>query len=60
MPLSPTVIISLLEQAFGLYLRLREAAKASGISDEELDAITADYEARIAAREAEAAGGDDQ
>lgn len=54
--MNPGTILVLVGKAFEIYAELRAQAKASGVTDAELDAITADYNARIAAREAESQG----
>jgi hypothetical protein len=59
--MTPMEWIALAEQGFELFMRIRNAAKEAGVTDEELDAITLDYDQRIARRQAEAAdvrGGD--
>lgn len=48
-------ILSLVGQAYALYQTVRANAQAAGISDAELAAVTADYDARIARRDAEIA-----
>lgn len=51
--MNPQVILLLLGRAYELYVTLRHSASASGITDADLAAVTADYDRRIAAREAE-------
>jgi predicted nucleic acid-binding protein len=48
-------ILFFVAKAYEFYLDVRARAKAAGITDEQLAAITADYDARIARRDAEAA-----
>lgn len=49
--MNPDLILGLVGQAFALYAQLRANAKAAGISDEDLDRVTANYNDRIARRE---------
>jgi hypothetical protein len=52
--MDPATWISLVGQAYAMFQTIRANAQAAGISDADLEAITADYDARIARREAEA------
>jgi hypothetical protein len=52
--MDPATILSLVGQAYALYQTVRANAQAAGISDAELAAVTADYDARIARREVDA------
>ena len=56
--MTPIEWIALAEQGFELFMRIRNAAKAGGVTDEQLDAITLDYDQRIARRQGELAPGD--
>jgi len=59
--MTPMEWIALAEQGFELFMKIRNSAKSAGVTDEQLDAITLDYDQRIARRQAEAdvRGGDD-
>jgi len=57
--MTPIEWIALAEQGFELFMRIKNAAKAAGVSDADLDAITLDYDQRIARRQADVRGGDD-
>jgi hypothetical protein len=50
-------LLGLVGQAFALYAQIRANAKAAGISDEQLDAVTADYKRREDRRDGEIAAG---
>lgn len=56
-PISAETILALLGPVFEVYIRLRNSLKAAGATDEQLDAVTADYDARIARRDGEIAAG---
>lgn len=51
--MDPTIILSLVGQSFSIYSELRAQAKAGGITDEQLDAVEADYRRRIDRRDNE-------
>jgi hypothetical protein len=59
--MTPIEWIALAEQGFELFMKIRNSAKSAGVTDAELDAITLDYDQRIARRQSEAdvRGGDD-
>ncbi len=52
--MTPDLILGIVTTAYKLYADLRAQAKAAGVSDEELAAVTADYDARIAERKLDA------
>ena len=52
--MDPMTILAIAERSFALYMQIRASAKAAGITDQQLDAIEADYVAREATRAAEA------
>lgn len=54
MPVNAGTLLVLAGKAFEMWAEARAAAKAAGITDEQLDALALDYDARIARREAEA------
>jgi hypothetical protein len=57
--MTPMEWIALAEQGFELFMKIRNSAKSAGVTDEQLDAITLDYDQRIARRQADTRGGDD-
>jgi len=57
--MTPIEWIALAEQGFELFMKIRNSARSAGVTDEELDAITLDYDQRIARRQADVRGGDD-
>lgn len=48
--------LALIGQAYGLFQSLVAQFKAEGVTDEQIAAITADYDARIAQAQAEGGG----
>ena len=54
--MSPLEYLALAGKAYELFVHIREQARQAGVSDDDLAKVTADYDARIIAREAEAEG----